>query len=277
MIDGKKLIVVMPAFNAEKTLRRTYAELPHEHVDDVILVDDASSDSTPALSRELGIRTIIHVRNGGYGSSQKTCYRTALEMGAEIVVMVHPDYQYLPSLVTPMASMIASGRCDIVLGSRILGGGALQGGMPVYKYVFNRVLTAIENMVLGIKLSEYHTGFRAFRRAVLEVLPLEENSDDFVFDNELIVQAVVFGFRIGEIKCPARYFPESSSITLGGSVRYGIGVLLTAGKYLLHRAGIRREALFDAAGRRLHAKAHTSRRGASSSRREPTAFEKGEQ
>jgi hypothetical protein len=169
--------------------------------------------------------------------------------------------------------MIASGRYDIVLGSRILGGGALRGGMPVYKYVFNRMLTAIGNMVLGIKLSEYHTGFRAFRREVLEILPLEENSDDFVFDNEMIVQAVVFGFRIGEISCPARYFPEASSITLGGSIRYGIGVLLTAVKYLLHRAGIRKEELFDAAGRRLCAEAPPSSGGAPSSRREPTAFE----
>jgi glycosyltransferase involved in cell wall biosynthesis len=253
MINGKKIIVVLPAFNAGKTLTRTYGELPHPHIDEVLLVDDQSSDNTSLVSRELGIRTIIHDCNSGYGSNQKTCYRTALAMGADIVVMIHPDYQYPPSLVAPMASMIASGECDVVLGSRILGGNALQGGMPLYKYVSNRLLTFLENKVLGINLSEYHTGLRAFSRNVLEALPLAENSDDFVFDNEIIVQSVVFGFRIREVACPTRYFPEASSITFWRSVRYGFGVLSTVLKYCMHKARIRHDVLFSRNGRGLSA------------------------
>jgi glycosyltransferase involved in cell wall biosynthesis len=251
MINGQKLIVVMPAYNAERTLRQTHAELPHQYVDGVILVDDASRDATAAVARDLGIETIIHPENRGYGGNQKTCYAAALAAGADIVVMLHPDYQYSPRLVSAMASMVSSGHYDVVLGSRILGGAALDGGMPRYKYLSNRFLTFAENIVLGVKLSEYHTGFRAYRRTVLETLPLGENSDDFVFDNELLVQAVAFGFTIGEVSCPTKYFPEASSINFRRSVKYGLGVLSTAAKYVLHRAGIARHRLFSPAGRKL--------------------------
>src|SRR5512135_3044995 len=237
MILGRKLIIVMPAYNAEKTLRQTYAELPHEYVDEVILVDDASRDSTAAIARELGIETIIHPENKGYGGNQKTCYGEALGHGADIVVMVHPDYQYSPRLVTAMSSMIASGHYDVVLGSRILGGTALKGGMPLYKYIANRFLTLVENMALGAKLSEYHTGFRAFTREVLETLPLGENSDDFVFDNEMLVQTIYFGFRIGELSCPTRYFEEASSINFSRSVTYGLGVIRTSLAFQMHALG----------------------------------------
>jgi glycosyltransferase involved in cell wall biosynthesis len=252
MISGKKFIVVMPAYNAEKTLRQTYAELPHEYVDDVILVDDASGDRTIQIAEEMGIRTIVHVENMGYGANQKTCYREALKLGADIVVMVHPDYQYSPRLVTAMASMIISGHYDVVLGSRILGGESLKGGMPIYKYISNRFLTFVENLVLGAKLSEYHTGYRAFSRRVLETLPLEENSDDFVFDNEVLVQAVYFGFKIGEISCPARYFKEASSINFVRSVKYGLGVLSTSVKYVLQKSGIKNFPLFNSKGKKLN-------------------------
>ena len=251
MILGKKLIVIMPAYNAELTLRRTYEELPHDYVDDVILVDDASRDRTSEIARELGIKTIIHLENKGYGGNQKTCYAEALRCGADIVIMVHPDYQYSPRLVTAMASMIASGHYDVVLGSRILGGMALKGGMPLYKYIANRLLTLLENMALGVKLSEYHTGFRAFTREVLETLPLEENSDDFVFDNEMLVQTVYFGFRIGELSCPTKYFEEASSINFRRSVKYGFGVISSTLRYILHRSGIRRSSIFNPAGRKL--------------------------
>ena len=244
MISDNKLVVVMPAYNAEKTLRQTFSELPLEYVDEVVLVDDASHDNTARVAEELGIRTVVHPVNGGYGANQKTCYRTALELRADIVVMVHPDYQYSPRLVTAMASMIASGHYDVVLGSRILGGGALKGGMPRYKYIANRLLTAFENLFLGAKLSEYHSGYRAFSRKMLETLPLELNSDDFVFDNEMLVQAVAFGFHIGEISCPTKYFPEASSISFWPSVRYGMGVLATVGKFVLHRTGVKRSGLF---------------------------------
>ena len=235
MILGKKLIVVMPAYNAGKTLRQTYTELPHEHVDEVILVDDVSSDRTVSIARELGIRTIIHKNNRGYGGNQKTCYQKALAHGADITVMLHPDYQYSPRLVTAMSSMIASGHYDIVLGSRILGGGALRGGMPLYKYIANRFLTLVQNLMLGAKLSEYHTGFRAFSREVLETLPLEENSDDFIFDNQMLAQAANSGFRIGEMSCPTRYSTDASSINFRRSVKYGLGVLATSIKYFLLR------------------------------------------
>ena len=253
MILDRKLVVVMPAYNAEKTLRQTYAELPLQYVDEVILTDDASLDSTTEVARELGIRTIVHQQNQGYGGNQKTCYREALSHGADIVVMVHPDYQYSPRLVTAMASMIASGHYDIVLGSRILGGNALKGGMPLYKYIANRFLTLIENLALGVKLSEYHTGYRAFSREVLETLPLEENSDDFVFDNEMLAQSVYFGFRIGEISCPTRYFTDASSINFKRSVKYGFGVLGTSAKYLLHKSGIMKFSIFSSDGGKIHA------------------------
>lgn len=252
MLLSKKIIVVMPAYNAEKTLRQTYEELPHEYVDDVILVDDDSVDATSRIAEELSIKTILHAHNMGYGANQKTCYREALMHGADIVVMLHPDYQYSPRLVTAMASMILSGHYDIVLGSRILGGGALKGGMPLYKYVANRFLTFAENLVLGAKLSEYHTGYRAFSREVIETLPLGENSDDFVFDNEMLAQAVYFGFRIGEISCPTRYFDDASSISFRRSVKYGFGVLATSLKFKLQRIGISKFALFSKEGRRLN-------------------------
>lgn len=244
MIHGKKLVVVMPAYNAEKTLRRTYDDLPHEYVDDIILVDDASSDRTADVARDLGIKTIVHTKNRGYGGNQKTCYREALALGADIVVMLHPDYQYSPKLVLAMASMVESGHYDVVLGSRILRGGALKGDMPMYKYVSNRFLTLFENLCLGTKLSEYHTGFRAFSRRVLETLPIDNNSDDFVFDNEMLAQSVYFGFEIGEISCPTRYFEEASSINFSRSVKYGLGVLGTSMKFLLRRTGIANPEIF---------------------------------
>lgn len=252
MILGRKLIVVMPAYNAGKTLRQTYAELPHEYVDEVILVDDASRDSTAAIARELGIRTIIHSENKGYGGNQKTCYAEALRHGADIVVMIHPDYQYSPRLVTAMASMIASGHYDVILGSRILGGQSLKGGMPLYKYMANRMLTFFENLFLGVKLSEYHTGYRAFSRAVLETLPLSTNSDDFVFDNEMLAQTVYFGFKIGEISCPTRYFEDASSINFRRSVKYGFGVLATTAKFVLQKCNIWKFPIFSAGGSAGH-------------------------
>jgi glycosyltransferase involved in cell wall biosynthesis len=244
MIHDNKLVVVMPAYNAEKTLRQTYHELPHEYIDEIILVDDASQDSTTEISSELGIRTIIHRENMGYGANQKTCYREAMRLGADIVVMIHPDYQYSPKLVTAMASMIASGHYDIVLGSRILGRGALAGGMPLYKYIGNRFLTLVENLALGVKLSEFHTGYRAFSRRVLELLPIGKNSDHFVFDNEMLAQAVYFGFKIGEISCPTNYFPDASSINFSESVIYGLGVLGTSIRFILHRAGLHKFEIF---------------------------------
>jgi glycosyltransferase involved in cell wall biosynthesis len=243
--------VVLPAYNAAKTLRQTYEELPHEIVDHVILVDDASQDETTQLARQLGITTFVHPRNLGYGGNQKTCYREALRAGADVVIMVHPDYQYTPALVTAMASMVAKGIYDTVLGSRLLGRGALKGGMPLYKYIANRVLTLIENIALQRKLSEYHTGYRAFSRRVLETLPLEENSNDFVFDNEMLAQIVAFGFEIGEVSCPTLYFGEASSISFPRAVRYGLGVLRVCAEYRLHRWGLRRSRLFEPDGRKL--------------------------
>src|SRR5260370_2042364 len=224
MINGKRIAVVMPAYNAEKTLEMTVRELS-DLVDIKILVDDSSKDQTVALSKQLGVRTFVHDSNYGYGRNQQTCYREALAAGADIVVMVHPDYQYTPSLVMAMASMVSSGVYDMVLASRILGGGALEGGMPRYKYIANRLLTAFQNLFLGVKLSEYHTGFRAFSRQLLETLPILENSDDFVFDNQMIAPAVLFGFHIGEISCPTKYFEEASSINFKRSVEYGLEVL----------------------------------------------------
>ncbi len=251
MLHDRKIIVVMPAYNAAKTLETTYREIPFDIVDEAILVDDASRDDTAAKAMELGIHTIIHPRNVGYGGNQKTCYQEALTRGADVVVMLHPDYQYSPRLITAMASMIVSGHYDVVLGSRILGGDALRGGMPLYKYIANRVLTLVENMALGVKLSEYHTGYRAFARSVLETLPLEENSDDFVFDNEMLAQAVFFGFKIGEISCPTKYFDDASSINFRRSVTYGLGVLSTSARYVLQKWGIRKSRIFAADGGRL--------------------------
>lgn len=254
MIHGEKIVVVMPAYNAEKTLRRTWNELPHDIVDEVVVVDDASGDSTAQVAQSLGAHTIVHRENRGYGANQKTCYRKALDLEADVVVMIHPDYQYSPRLVTAMASMIVSDHYDVVLGSRILGGNTLKGGMPLYKYIANRLLTLAENLALGAKLSEYHTGFRAYSRTVLETLPLGKNSDDFVFDNEILVQAVFFGFRIGEISCPTRYFEDASSINFRRSIKYGIGVLSTSAKFLLRRAGLAKPSIFEfdaGVGRRL--------------------------
>lgn len=250
MINGKRIAVVMPAYNAEKTLEKTVQELP-DLVDIRILVDDSSNDQTALLSRSLGVQTFIHDANYGYGRNQQTCYREALAAGADIVVMVHPDYQYTPALVGPMAAMVASGVYDVVMGSRILGRGALKGGMPVYKYIANRFLSAFQNLFLGVKLSEYHSGFRAFSRELLQTLPLLENSDDFVFDNQMIAQSVMFGFRIGEISCPTRYFEEASSINFKRSVKYGLGVLSTTAKFVAHRLGIVRSPIFDADGRKV--------------------------
>jgi glycosyltransferase involved in cell wall biosynthesis len=252
MLDKKKIAVVLPAYNAARTLRQTFAEIPQDIVDDIILTDDASADGTVQLAEELGIHTLQHDRNRGYGGNQKTCYAAALARGADIVVMLHPDYQYTPRLVTAMASMLTSGQFDAVLASRILGRGALKGGMPLYKYVANRALTLTENMLLGIKLSEYHTGYRAWTREVLERLPLRACSDDFVFDNQMIAQAVHFGFRIGEISCPTKYFPEASSINFQRSTVYGLGVLQTALDFRLNRLGLRSADIFaDRAEARL--------------------------
>ena len=253
MIDGQRIVVVMPAYNAERTLQQTYEDLPHDVVDDVVLVDDGSHDRTMEYAERLGIRAIAHTRNMGYGANQKTCYREALALGADVVVMVHPDYQYSPRLVTAMASMITSGHYDVTLGSRILGGTARQGGMPLWKYVANRLLTLTQNLLMGAKLSEYHTGFRAFRRDVLETLPLEENSDDFAFDNQMLAQAHWFGFRIGELSCPTRYFEEASSINFRRSVRYGLGVLGTAIGFRLAKWGLYTGRVFRSDGHRLGA------------------------
>ncbi len=244
MINNKKVVVVLPAYNAEKTLLRTVQEIPSS-VDACILVDDNSTDSTAELAHRLGLQVTVHERNRGYGGNQKTCYAAALEAGADIIVMLHPDYQYSPLLVEPMASMIAFGVYDIVLGSRILGGGALGGGMPRHKYVANRFLTLVQNLALGAKLSEYHTGFRAYSRDMLLSLPLESNSDDFVFDNQLLAQCIYLGARIGEVSCPTRYFPEASSINLRRSTIYGFGVLKTTADCVAARLGFYRKSIFN--------------------------------
>lgn len=251
MMNEKKIVVVMPAYNAALTLHQTYDELPLDIVDEVILVDDGSSDETVELASKMGLTVFQHSRNLGYGRNQKTCYCEALKRGADIVIMLHPDYQYSPKLIVPLAGMIAYGEFDIALGSRILGVGALQGGMPLYKYVANRLLTAIQNLLLNYKLSEYHTGYRAFHRRVLDELPLEANSDNFVFDNEILAQAVYFKYRIGEVSCPARYFPDASSIGFSQSVRYGMGVLKTSLKFRLRRMGISNFAIFNPKGAKL--------------------------
>lgn len=245
MINDKKIVVVMPAYNAERTLERTYESLPHDIVDHVILVDDCSSDDTIAVAENLNIaHTIRHESNMGYGANQKTCYAKALELGADVVVMVHPDYQYEPRLVTAMTSMIAAGVYDCVIASRILGVGALRGGMPIYKYIANRILTAYQNLLLPFKLSEYHSGYRAFSRPLLEALPLEENSDDFLFDNQMLVQVITQGFAVGEVSCPTRYLPDSSSINLRRSVQYGLAVIATTIEYKLSQIGVIRSRRF---------------------------------
>jgi len=252
LINGKRIAVVLPAYNAEKTLEAVVRELP-DLVDERILVDDYSGDETVAMARRLNLTVEVHDQNRGYGANQKTCYAKALASGADVVVMTHPDYQYSPLLVTAMASMVAYGVYDLALGSRILGGGALRGGMPLYKYISNRLLTAFENLFLRVKLSEYHTGYRAFSRQVLTALPLLENSDDFVFDNQILAQCVHFGFRIGEVSCPTKYFEEASSINFRRSVTYGFGVLATTLQFALQRAGLIHLPRFSAQGRKLEA------------------------
>lgn len=258
MLNEKRVVVVLPAYNAEATLLSTFNEIPMNVVDDVILVDDRSTDQTAKLARELGIFTIVHPENRGYGGNQKTCYQAALDRGADIVVMLHPDYQYTPKLITAMASMIAEEQFDAVLASRILGVGALAGGMPLYKYIANRLLTFTQNLLVGHKLSEYHTGYRAWSRKTLESLPLLNNSDDFVFDNQMLSQTIFQGFRIGEISCPTKYFPEASSINFKRSVIYGLGVLLTSVQFRLQRLGMKNYDIFsDASTAKLSPKSAT--------------------
>lgn len=233
------MAVVLPAYNAAQTLERTVSALDREVADDILLVDDASTDATVELARALHLHVVQHPRNVGYGGNQKTCYRTALDRGADIVIMVHPDYQYSPRLMPSLAAMVASGEYQVVLASRILGNGAIRGGMPPYKYVANRVLTMTENVLMGTKLSEFHTGYRAYSREVLSSIRLDELSDGFVFDNQILAQVLAAGFRIGELSCPTRYATDSSSIGLGPSLRYGLGVLATAASYRLHAWGWR--------------------------------------
>lgn len=251
MIHNKKIAVVMPAYNAAQTLDKTVEGIDRQITDDIILVDDCSRDDTVGKAEALGLYVHLHEKNLGYGGNQKSCYRIALERGADIVIMVHPDYQYDPRLVPAIAHMIASGIYDAVLGSRILGGGALTGGMPVYKYIANRFLTAFQNLLTGLKLSEYHTGYRGFSRTVLETLPLEENSNDFVFDNQMLCQLAAFGFHIGELSCPTKYFPEASSISFKRSAIYGLGVLASTFQLVSHRRFKKNERMFGSAGRRL--------------------------
>ncbi len=251
MFHDKKIVVVMPAYNAAQTIERTYDEIPLDLVDEVVVTDDASHDETVQITKRLGLHTLVHHENRGYGGNQKTCYTEALRLGADVVVMLHPDYQYTPKLIPAMISLITDGPFDAVLGSRVLGGRALAGGMPRYKYVANRFLTAAQNLLCGAKLSEYHTGYRAFSRSVLEALPLLENSDDFVFDNQMLAQILLSGFEIGEVSCPAAYFEEASSINFSRSVRYGIGVLGVSLQAFLHRKNLSHFRLFDPKGRRL--------------------------
>ncbi|RMG29928.1 MAG: glycosyltransferase family 2 protein [Bacteroidetes bacterium] len=246
MIKGKKIVVVMPAYNAAKTVEETYREIPKDIVDEVILVDDQSKDETVEKARALGIdKVIVHPRNRGYGGNQKTCYEAALQTGADIVVMLHPDYQYTPKLIEAMVYPIANGLFPVMLGSRILGKGALKGGMPLYKYIANRLLTAFQNLLMGQKLAEYHTGYRAFSKEILQQLPLEENSDDFVFDNEMLAQIAYAGYIIGEVTCPTKYFGEASSINFARSVKYGLGVLRVSLLYRLNKMGLLKSRIFD--------------------------------
>ena len=251
MFHGKKIVVVMPAYKAARTIERTYREIPLDLVDEVVVTDDASPDDTVAVARRLGLRTLVHKTNLGYGANQKTCYAEALRLGADVVVMLHPDYQYTPKLLPAMIGLITDGPYDVVLGSRVLGGGALAGGMPRYKYVANRFLTAVQNLFSSAKLSEYHTGYRAFSREVVESLPLLENSDDFVFDNQMLAQIIHRGFQIGEVSTPCAYFEEASSINFRRSLRYGVGVLGVSLALFLERGGLASFRIFDAKGRRL--------------------------
>ena len=249
MLNGKRIIVVLPAYNAEKTLEKTISEIDTQVVDDILLVDDCSSDETVELAKKLGLKVFLHNQNYGYGRNQKTCYSEALKHGADVIVMLHPDYQYYPKLVPAMAAMIVSDEYELVMGSRILGGKARMGGMPLYKYVSNRILTLLENFIIGSKLSEFHSGYRAFSKKCLESLPLQENSDDFLFDNEMIAQAIFFDFSVGEISCPTRYFPEASSINFKRSVVYGVGVLWTAVRFRLQKWGLRQFSIFSGSDR----------------------------
>ncbi len=253
MLNGKKIVVVMPAYNAEKTLRKTFEEIPAGFVDDIILTDDYSSDRTIELARSLRLKVIAHPKNQGYGANQKTCYRNALSLQADIVIMLHPDYQYTPKLIPAMACMLAYGDFDACIGTRILGEGALRGGMPYYKYFSNRVLTFLQNLLLDAKYSEYHTGYRAFRSELLRRLPLEENSNDFAFDNQMIAQVLWFRYRLGEVSCPCRYNPDASSISFRRSVVYGLQVLRTSLLFRMARWGWARPGLFSAHGRKIMA------------------------
>lgn len=250
MINGKRIVVVLPAYNAARTLEATVRELPST-VDETILVDDSSRDDTAEVARRLNLTVHVHERNRGYGGNQKTCYALALAAGADVVVMNHPDYQYSPLLVTAMASMVAFGVYDAALGSRLLMGGALAGGMPVYKYIANRGLTMFQNLLMGAHLSEYHTGYRAYSKELLTSLPLDRLSDDFVFDNQILAQAILLGARLGEISCPTRYFAEASSINFRRSTIYGFGVLKTALEYRLAKWGIHHSPMFDFPENRL--------------------------
>ncbi|MEO1414587.1 MAG: glycosyltransferase family 2 protein [Bacteroidota bacterium] len=246
MIRGKKVVVVMPAYNAEKTLEVTYQEVPFDIVDEVILVDDQSRDNTYEKAQSLGIHEVIrHPQNRGYGGNQKTCYTAALKQGADIVVMLHPDYQYTPKLIEAMVYPIANGLFPVMLGSRILGRGALRGGMPMYKFIANRFLTFFQNVLMGQKLAEYHTGYRAFSKEILTTLPLEENSDDFVFDNEMLAQIAYAGHIIGEVTCPTKYFEEASSINFRRSVKYGLGVLRVSVMFRLNKWGLAKSRIFN--------------------------------
>jgi glycosyltransferase involved in cell wall biosynthesis len=251
MLGDKKIVVVMPAYNAEKTLERTYSEIPKDIVDEILLVDDKSHDSTALKAKELGITTYIHDVNKGYGGNQKTCYREALRRGADIVIMLHPDYQYPAKLIPTMAGLLSFGMFDIALGSRILGGMALKGGMPFYKYVANRALTFFDNLITGQKLSEYHTGYRAFTKEALLNLPIMENSDDFIFDNEMLMQAIYFGYKIGEVTSPTNYNKEASSISFRRSVVYGFGIKLVGLKFILQKMGLAKFRIFDRNGRKI--------------------------
>lgn len=251
MINGKKIVVIMPAYNAEKTLEITYNEIYKDFVDKVILVDDNSLDNTKDVSKSLNITTIVHNKNRGYGGNQKSCYTAALKEGADIVIMLHPDYQYTPKLIPAMASMIAFGEYDAVVASRMLTNSALKGGMPLYKFICNKFLTMFQNFFLGERLSEYHTGFRAFNRKILETLPLMECDDDFVFDNEMLALIYYYGYTIGEISCPTKYFPEASSINFKRSTKYGFGVLGVSIGYFLAHLGLYKAKIFKKGAKRL--------------------------
>jgi glycosyltransferase involved in cell wall biosynthesis len=247
MLYGKKIVVVLPAYNAAKTVQQTYNEIPFEIVDDVVLVDDRSKDDTVQVAKNIGIKhVILHERNRGYGGNQKSCYKKALELGADIVIMLHPDYQYTPKLIPSMAHLIAAGLYHVVLGSRILGNGALRGGMPIYKYIANRVLTFTQNILVGQKLSEYHTGYRAFSKEVLEKVNFELDSDDFVFDNEMLSQIIYFGYEVAEVTCPTKYFEEASSINFKRSAVYGLGVLRVSLVHRLCKWGLLSRKMYEA-------------------------------